>query len=219
MAMLRLEETRAGGPSSRQIADALRRGERPSERHFDRFLPAALRGAPSAHFTPLAVALTAVRWLREMGAKTIVDVGAGAGKFCVVAALASDCEVTGIEQRPRLVHAARELAALFGAEDRVRFLEGELGRDPLPIADAYFLFNPFGENVLAAADCIDHDVELSKRRYLREVAWLERQLMLARPSICVVDYAGFGGRMPASYRRLRVDMQQRYCLQLWQKQP
>ena len=93
-------DTERDGPSPQQIADALQRGERPSERHFDRFLPAALR-VSHEHWTPLAVALRVAQWLRELHVTTIVDVGAGAGKFCVALALASECEITGVEQRPQ----------------------------------------------------------------------------------------------------------------------
>lgn len=205
----------AVSPPAAQIAAALRRGERPSERHFDRFLPVALQAA-SPHWSPLAVALQTAAWLRELNAKTVVDVGAGAGKLCVALALASECELTGIEQRPALVDAARELAKLFGVDQRVRFIHRELASSTLPAADAYYLYNPFGENLLAPADCIDREVELNKQRYQREVAWFERQLALAPASTIVVDYAGFGGRMPG-YRELAADMEQRYPLRLWQK--
>jgi hypothetical protein len=33
----------------------------------------------------------------------------------------------------------------------------------------------------------------------------------------VIEYGGFGGRMPSSYRELRADPHQRYPLRLWQK--
>lgn len=209
----------AGGPSPRQIADALRRGERPSERHFDRFLPAAAREVASEYWTPLAVALRVSAWLRELEVNTVVDVGAGAGKLCVALALSlgSECEITGVEQRARLVDAARELALLFEVSDRVRFVQAELGHGPLPPAQAYYLYNPFGENLLAASDCIDHDVELDERRHRREVAWFTDQLARAPARTVVVEYNGFGGRMPVGYRELRADPQQRYPLRLWQK--
>jgi SAM-dependent methyltransferase len=203
-------------PPAAQIAAVLRRGERPSERHFDRFLPVALQ-ASSPHWTPLAVALKTAAWFRELGVKTVVDVGAGAGKPCVAIALASECELTGIEQRAGLVAAARELAQLFAVADRVRFVHAELASAPLPAADAYYLYNPFGENLLPPGDCIDRDVELNEHRHQREVAWFERQLALAPPATYVVEYAGFGGRMPAGYRQLDADMKHRYPLRLWQR--
>ena len=46
--------------------------------------------------------------------QSVVDIGSGAGKFCVAAALGSGCRFTGLEQRPRLVAAARTLAAYTG---------------------------------------------------------------------------------------------------------
>ena len=135
------------GPSSWQVGEALRTGNCPSDRSFDRFLPHSLRLVSGRYWTPLIVARRVADWLDEVGVKTVVDIGSGAGKFCVATALAGRCTFTGIEQRGRLVHAARDLATQFGVEDRVCFIEGTLRRDSLPDADAYYLYNTFGENL------------------------------------------------------------------------
>jgi predicted RNA methylase len=145
-------------PSAREIAAMLRTRQQPAEGSFDRFLPDRLRAASSRHWTPLVVALRVAEWLDELGIRTVVDLGSGAGKFCVAAALAGHARLTGIEQRPWLVEAARDLAREFEVDDRVEFIQGVLGNCAVPEADAYYLFNPFGENLFGPDDHVDDEV-------------------------------------------------------------
>ncbi len=200
-----------------QIGDALRAGRAPGDRGFDRFLPEDLQRLSSSYWTPLSVAVRAARWFADLDVGTVLDVGSGAGKFCVATALAGGCRVIGIEQRPRLVEAARALAELFGVEDRVSFIEGSLGEAPLPEADAYYLFNPFGENLYEADGWIAPDVELSDARYERDVSAAEAVLRDAPVGSFVVTYNGFGGRVPWYYREVRVDRELPSVLRMWQK--
>ena len=172
----------------------------------------------SAHYwTPLAVAKCVAEWLDDLGVRTVVDIGSGAGKFCVAAALAGHCRFTGLEQRSRLVASARTLARLFDVEDRVTFREGALGEIATPVADAYYLYNPFGEYRFAARSRLD-DVEPSDERYARDVTSVQKLLRRARFGTCVLTYNGFGGRVPASYRQIRVDNTLPSELRLYRKE-
>ena len=117
----------------------------------------------------MVVARAAV-WLAEAEVGTVVDIGSGAGKFCVAAALATRCHYLGVEHRPRLVTVAGRLARLFGVEDRVTFHTGRLDPQTLPAADAYYLYNPFGENRFGLDGHLDEDVELGEARYRADVA-------------------------------------------------
>jgi predicted RNA methylase len=205
------------GPSAQRVANALRVGRCPGDRAFDQFLPSHLRLASSQHWTPLVVALKVAQWLDDLAVKTVVDIGSGAGKFCVAAALACHCDFTGIEQRPRLVEAARGLARIFDVEDRVRFVQGTLGQCSLPEADAYYLYNPFGENLFGPDEHLGNDVELSDERYERDVTFMETFLERARVGTYIIKYNGFGGRMPPAYDEVRADRQMRNMLRVWQK--
>src|SRR5688572_31833715 len=91
--------------AARNVARALRAGRCPMDCAFDRFLPADLRRVSDEHWTPLVAALRAAQWLDEAGVRTVVDIGSGAGKFCVAAALAGHCRFKGLEHRRRLVRA------------------------------------------------------------------------------------------------------------------
>lgn len=171
----------------------------------------------SQYWTPLLVAVQAARWFHEIGVRSVVDIGSGAGKFCVVAHLAGGLRCTGIERRHRLVDAARELALLFEAEDEVQFLHGELGETALPEADAYYMYNPFGENLFGPDERLDDDVELGHERYLRDLRAAELLLQRAPAGTHLLTYNGFGGEVPSSYRSVRVDRASGNALHLWRK--
>lgn len=213
----RVQAIRAG-PSAQQVANALRSGLCPDDRAFDRFLPNGLRLVSGQHWTPLAVSVQVARWLDRFGITTVVDIGSGAGKFCVATALGvSRCSFTGIEQRPRFVTAARSLAQLFEVEDRVRFIPGALGECSVPEADGYYLFNPFGENLFGPGEHLGDDVELSGERYERDIAIVRELFESAREGTYVVKYNGFGGQMPPSYEEILVDRDMPNVLRLWRK--
>jgi predicted RNA methylase len=206
------------GPTPQHIRDAVRAGEPLIDWQFDRFMPHELRIFSAQYWTPLSVSLRAARWLEVAGARTVVDIGAGAGKFCVSAALATECHFTGIEHRPRLVEAARELARVFDVGDRVRFVQGSLDDRMPDAADAYYLFNPFGENLFDAGERLDAEVELGVERYKRDVATIERLLQQMPVGTCVVTYNGFGGRVPDSFVQVHVDRTLPNVLRMWRKE-
>lgn len=205
------------GPSAHEVALALRLGTCPSELAFDRFLPTEFQDASEQHWTPLEVSLRVAEWLEWIGAKTVVDIGAGPGKFCVATALASSCRFTGIEQRQQLVDAARELAESFGVAGRVEFVQAVVSRSVIPDADAYYLYNPFGENLLDHHERLGRDVELGSARYHRDVALVEEFLERAPVGTHVVKYNGFGGTMPPTYDLVFADHRLPNTLRLWRK--
>ena len=207
----------ARAPSVEQVVEAIRKGVCPSDRFFDHHLPCDLRRPSSQHWTPLAVALRVAEWLSGLGVRSVVDIGSGAGKFCVAAALASRCSFTGIEQRVRFVEAARTLAKRFGVDDRVRFVHGALSRDSIPAANAYYLFNHFGENLFGPDEHLSNDVELSFDRYKRDIALMEGFFEQAPIGTLVVKYNGFGGRMPPSYETVFVAREMVNVLRMWRK--
>jgi len=204
-------------PSPTCVASALRMRMCPGDRAFDRFLPHELRVVSSRYWTPLVVALRAAEWFDELNIRTLVDIGSGAGKFCVATALASRVHVTGVEQRLRLVSAAHDLARLFEADARVTFVHGTFGETVLPEADAYYMYNPFGENLFGPEDYLDNDVELSHARQLRDLAAVKQLLRDAPVGTCLLTYNGFGGEVPASYREIRVDRETPNVLRMWRK--
>lgn len=199
-----------------ELAAAVRAHRCPSDPAFDRLLPEALRVVSHEYWTPLRVAVCAARWFEEIGVRSVVDVGAGVGKFCVVGALASSCRFIGLEQRGRLVDVARVLVHAFDLRERVDFVVGALGDVPLPIADAYYFYNPFGENLFFDGH-LDNDVELGEDRYDHDVAAAELLLRQGPLGTYALTYNDFGGTMPATYHLLRTERHLPRDLCLWRK--
>ena len=204
-------------PSPQQISELLRDGQCPPEWAFDRFLPEELQVVSRQHWTPLCVAVRVAEWLVELRLQSVVDIGSGAGKLCVAAALAGTSCFLGLEQRPRLVKAARDLARVFSLEERVTFVEHVFGAQPTPAADVYYLYNPFGENIFGPDDHLDEDVELSRERYQRDVKAVIALLQDAPVGTCLLTYNGFGGIIPSGYREVCVDRTLPNILRLWKK--
>jgi hypothetical protein len=123
----------------------MRTGSCPNDRSFDHFLPEPLRLVSTEYWTPLATAKRAADWLEGLGVRTVVDIGSGAGKFCVAGALFGKCRFIGLEQYSSLGTSTVALVDLFDLNDRVSFVAGALGAVPTPVGDAYYFFNPFGE--------------------------------------------------------------------------
>jgi predicted RNA methylase len=187
------------------------------DRSFDRFLPEPLRRVSGQYWTPLEVVMRAATWFDDLGVRSVVDIGSGAGKFCVASALVGERRCTGVEHRPRLVRAAEELARRFRVDDRVSFVVGAVGHADLPPADAYYLYNPFGENVFGPSCQLDGEVELSRERYAHDVAAVESFFRRCPPGTFVVTYNGFGGRVPAAFEETRVDRELPNVLRMWRK--
>jgi SAM-dependent methyltransferase len=187
-----------------QLARALKAGDCPADRDFDRFLPKRLRRASAQFWTPLVVAARAAKWFDELNIRSVVDIGSGSGKFCIAAALLSRARFLGIEQRAELVAVARVIAQAYGVDSRAGFVEGRFGEVPIPLADAYYFFNPFEENLFRAGWQLDDTVELDQWRFTRDVSAARVLLTAAPPGTYVLTYNGLGCRLPGSYTTVRV---------------
>jgi SAM-dependent methyltransferase len=166
---------------------------------FDRCLPAELRTYSRVHWTEVVAAFRVADLLESWGAVRLLDIGSGAGKLCVAAALATRCSFVGLEYRPRLVDAARLLARRFRVGDRVRFIEGALGSVRLPVYDVLYCYNPFGENLFEPAGWLDGTVDLGLRRHAQDVELLEGLLDRTRVGTRLITYNGSGTRVPGSF--------------------
>lgn len=202
---------------STRVAESIRMRSPVSDHLFDRFLPSEARAVSAMYWTPLSAAVLAARWFDEVGARTVLDIGSGAGKFCVAAALASKASFVGVEHRERLVDIARQLARQFHVNDRVAFVHEPFASDIAVQADAYYLYNPFGENLFERAQQLDSSVELGDPRYLRDVAFAEELLRNAASGTHLVTFGGFGGLVPRTYSQVRVEWSLSSVLRMWRK--
>jgi SAM-dependent methyltransferase len=214
---VRQDTSRIARRAARKVAKLLRAGRSPGDDAFDCFLPPELREVSAEYWTPLRVVRRAAAWLREIEARTVVDVGSGAGKFCVAAALIARCRFIGVEKRRSLVGAARELAGIFGVDGRVAFVHGDLPDAMAIAADAYYFFNPFGDYELYSTRFAEPGVTFGPETYTADVGAATTLLSHAPAGTFVITYNGFGGPLPAAYEQLDIAARMPGTLRLWKK--
>ena len=200
-----------------ELARALRRGCPVDDDELDQHLLARWWRVAGRYFTPIAVAARAAQVLESYGVRTVLDVGSGVGKFCIVAALASDLELTGIEQRAPMVLESRRLAARFGVSHRARFERGTIEGFELASFDALYVFNSFAENVFPPSERVDATVELSAARMARDLAIVERALEGMPLEGSLLTSHGHGGEIPDTFDCVHEETAGTDVLRLWAK--
>jgi len=188
-----------------------------SDDSFDERLPADLRVRASTFFTPVHVAECAARLLTTSPGTTVLDVGAGAGKFCIAAALAvPSCKFIGVEWRPHLVALANALADEL-AVPNVRFIHGDALDLDWSSFDSFYFFNPFAEQSDESEFRLDRTIDVDPDNFIRCVYGAREKLASARVGTRVVTYHGFGASPPRGYEPSREDPVHCRRLQLWVK--
>jgi cyclopropane fatty-acyl-phospholipid synthase-like methyltransferase len=85
------------------IKESFQSKETISNDRFDQIFDQKLRRVSSVHWTPVEVALSILELLDLAKGSKVLDVGSGAGKFCLVGALNTKAHFFGVDQRQSLV--------------------------------------------------------------------------------------------------------------------
>jgi tRNA A58 N-methylase Trm61 len=193
------------------VAAILRNGRHVPDDAFDEIYPEVVRRVSSVHWTPVRVCARIVALLALPPGARILDVGAGVGKFCIVAAAMTRARVRGIERHPELAEVGREAARRFGIE--VDIGDGNFDGTPVESVDAAYFFNPFSETDLLPG--VAHAT--TPEGVAEDVAAAEKFLAGARVGARIVTYCGFGGRIPDDYERLAHEAWEGGALEVWEK--
>jgi tRNA A58 N-methylase Trm61 len=183
------------------------------DERFDLIYPLEIRHMSWRHWTPVAVARQAAEFLVEEPGTSVLDVGCGPGKFCIVGALTSAGHFTGVEQRGHLADVARktiERQGILNAE----IVHTNITEVDFTAYDAFYLFNPFEENLFKRWR-IDATVTLSRARYERYTEHVETELARAPIGTRVVTYGGICQEVPFSYECKRTSFGG--VLKMWEK--
>ena len=164
---------------------------------FDRIYSAQIRELSSVFWTPLAIAAETAKLLVTTTGTHVLDIGCGPGKFCLVAASLAEGRFTGIEQRGDLVATAVTAAAELSLS-RVHFLHANVMEIAFADYDAFYLFNPFEENMFGGHK-IDSSVPLSPELFKRYTSHVATELAARPVGTRVVTYMGYADEIPACY--------------------
>jgi SAM-dependent methyltransferase len=200
---------------ARLLRQLIEDGEVVSDRAFDALYPPRVRKLSPEFWTPVGVARRAATLLAPTPGTRILDVGAGVGKLCIVAAASTLALVTGIEHRGHLVDVAKRA----GHKMKViaRFIHGDLADVDWGAFDAFYFYNPFYENFLPPDARIDHLVAHSRLRFLADARLALEGIARARAGTRVVTYHGLGADLPEGFRLAHRELAGSDELKLWIK--
>jgi len=169
-----------------------------SDQLFDQLYPLSIQLLSARHWTPLEVARKAARFLADRDGAKILDIGCGAGKFCLSAAhFQPAAGFWGIEQRQHLIHHADTVRQYLGISN-ARFLHGNFTQLRFTEYDHFYFYNSFYEN-LAGSEKIDESMEYSAGLYFYYTRYLYRQLEKMPAGTRVATFHSLEDEMPPDY--------------------
>lgn len=189
------------------IRAALVAGDDLPDAVFDTLFPEELRPRSELHWTSLAIARRAIELL---DATTVLDVGCGTGKVCLLARLLTGRAWWGVDHDAAAIDAANHAAYALGLRDDVRFLCTSAWDLDWSRFDGFYFFNPFP----VGAD----DPRNAFQKYgafVAECTRAEERLASLRAGTRVVTYHGFGGDMPDGWERVAHETAGTDELALW----
>ncbi len=183
------------------------------DNQFDLVYPRGVRNLSPVHWTPVTVARRAAAFLVREPNTRVLDIGCGPGKFCIVGALTTGGQFTGVEQRKDLCDLAQTTIHQANIPN-AKVFSGNIAEVDFSGFDAFYLFNPFEEN-LETELRIDDSVHFSINLYSRYTQHVAEQLAMAPLGTRVATYCGVYQEVPMGYECLENSMDSR--LKFWEK--
>jgi predicted RNA methylase len=175
-----------------------------SDALFHRLYPKELHKQAGMHWTPLAITQKAAAFLAAVPGARILDIGSGAGKFCLAAAYYQpNAFYTGVEQRAALVSYAIDAAKKLQM-NQVSFINANIDQVDFGVYDHFYFFNAFHENI-AEDYRIDEQVVYSEDLYHRYHRYVYRQLEKKPAGTRLVSFHSAEPEIPATYHVVGTD--------------
>lgn len=166
---------------------------------FNSLYPPDIQMMAKRHWTPLHIVKIATEFLRGGLGTKVLDIGSGAGKFCLAAALYNpNVDFYGVEQRDYLVQTANSVKNRLKI-DNAYFVEGNFTQLNLGQFDHFYFFNSFYEN-LDDNDRIDETINYSEALYEYYVRYLRAGLRTMPVGTKIVTYHSLNEEVPREYR-------------------
>lgn len=153
---------------------------------FNTIYPLRIKRHSIRHWTPVEVAKLAADYLVDRPGKKILDIGSGAGKFCLVGAASTKGRFYGVEQREGLVKLSQELARIHDM-DNVDFIHSNITQISFADYDAFYFYNPFYENIDSSLS-IDNKIATDEKLYFIYSEYVEDQLKRTPVGTRLVTY-------------------------------
>lgn len=172
---------------------------------FNKLYPLRIRSKAASHWTPLEIVKHATEFLAPEKNVHVLDIGSGAGKFCLAAAHhRPEALFYGVEQRKELVEYALASGKKLDLHN-VCFIHGNFTQLDFRQFDHFYFFNSFYEN-LEGADKIDDTLEYSLSLYNYYNSYLFKELEQKPKGTRIVTYHSLEGEIPPGYYTVKTYM-------------
>lgn len=195
------------------IIQRLKAGIDVSDREFDAIYVQKMRQVSKFHFTPVAVARKAASFLVSRPGARVLDIGSGAGKFCMVGAACTEGFFTGVEQRHYLVLFS-SLLAKWHRLNNLRYIHSNITEVKFQDFDAIYFYNSFCENIVPN-NPIDDTIRPDKAHYFKYSQYMKTQLDGMRVGTRLATYFSTLDEVPESYKPVGTDFDKK--LIFWEK--
>lgn len=185
----------------------------PSDEEFEQVYPARIRAVSAQHWSNVEACHQAAKWLVTRPGTRVLDIGCGPGKFCAIGAMSTLGHFTGVELRRHLCRTARDMLKHYRIK-RVQILHANVTEVAFNCFDAFYLFNPFEENLFPIFK-IDDEVPIHMELYDRYINYVRRELSGMRLGTRVVTFWGACEEIPPCYECVDTAFDRE--LQLWVK--
>lgn len=146
---------------------------------------------------------------------TILDVGSGVGKLCLVGAATTEASWVGAELDPAMVCVAECAARKLRLTHNLRFVSGNAHDLDWSTFDSLYMFNPFAE------DPFDSTLTDAGRRarFSADIERTKERLARVRAGTRLVTLHGFGGEVPDCFELEHREAAHDDFLCLWVRRP
>ena len=176
--------------------------------------PIHIQKLSNTHWTHLEIAIKSARFLSQGGRKSLLDLGSGSGKFCLVAAMmCKEVEIVGVEQRDNLVRLSRKICSSLQLNN-LKFLHANLLDVDFKEYESFYFFNSF-EEMINSKDKLDKTQELDVIAHAAYIQLLRRKFDETPVGSRIVTYCGECAEIPDSYSLVKTE--NRGNLRFWEK--
>ena len=165
---------------------------------FNELYPSRIKRLAARHWTPVAVAKFAAEYLVDKPYKKVLDIGSGAGKFCLVGAASTTGMFYGVEQRASLVKLSKKIVDKYDLAN-VEFIHSNINEISFSDYEAFYFYNSFYENIDSSCS-IDKAILPERELFYSYSKYVKEQLEQTPIGTRLVTYWSNGEEIPDSFK-------------------
>ena len=143
----------------------------------------------------------------------VLDIGSGAGKFCMIGSVCTNGHFTGVEQRDNLHLLAEQIFKKYQLKN-INFINSNINQIEFNNYEAFYFFNPFYENIIQF-EKIDDAIDVKNDLYDEYSNYVKNQLDLMPLGTRLVTFFSAYDEVPISYQLISKDDRQK--ISMWEK--